>query len=75
MLLSSIRCDMQCCMFIIVTSCLLLHIFIRSAQAANRASLRAIKRAYQRHKPHFLLYVDRWAARWLAACFPPPDGW
>ncbi|WIA36062.1 hypothetical protein OEZ86_007418 [Tetradesmus obliquus] len=29
------------------------------AQSANRSTLKAIKRAYQSRKPHFVLYVDR----------------
>jgi hypothetical protein len=30
------------------------------AQSANRSLLRGIKAAWKKHKPNFLIYVDRW---------------
>jgi hypothetical protein len=30
------------------------------AQSANRSLLKGIKAAWKKHKPNFLIYVDRW---------------
>lgn len=37
------------------------------AQSANRSLLKAIKGAWKKHKPNFLVYVDRWVGVRLCA--------
>lgn len=38
------------------------------AALANRGLLRSVARAYKKHKPDFVIYVDRWAAHAYIGC-------